>query len=38
MWDKESGEITEGQPSLETPDSGASEAEGDEGGSDEEMV
>ncbi len=31
MWDKESGEITEGQPSLEDPGPGISEE------SDEEM-
>jgi len=34
MWDKESGETTEGQPSLENP---GSNAEGDEEGSDEPM-
>lgn len=37
MWDKESGEITEGQPALENPGADTLGAEGDEEGSDEEM-
>jgi len=37
MWDKESGDITEGQPVLENPGPGTPGAEGDEEGSDEEM-
>ena len=37
MWDKESGEITEGQPALVNPEAGTPGAEGEEEGSDEEM-
>ena len=37
MWDKESGEITERQPSLENPGSDTSEVEGDEEGIDGAM-
>ena len=37
MWDKESGEVTEGQPALENPDAGTPRTEGDEEASDEEM-
>jgi len=37
MWDKESGEITEGHPAMGDSGSGIPEAEGDEGGSDGAM-
>jgi hypothetical protein len=37
MWDKVSGEITEGQPALENPEPGTPGVEDGEEASDEEM-
>ena len=37
MWDKESGDITEGQPALESLGADTPGAEGDQEGSDEEV-
>jgi hypothetical protein len=37
MWDKESGELTEGQAGLENAECGTLEAEGDEEGSEGAM-